>query len=134
MKNFFIALAFLFLPAIAFAQTTVPVIGNEKLAWEQPIAAGTDIGALDFVPVLDDVTVTSPLTDVSCVTAGSVVDTKACTGAMPAATPGAHAVALIARLKLSDGRVLSSVKSNVITILMYAVPFAPKNLRIVTGN
>jgi hypothetical protein len=81
--------------------------GPERIEWDQPAVAGTDVAAYRFVLYLDGVG--KDLTEVSC---GELLQSGShlCTAELPPVAPGRHVVTLAAIVE-KDGQRFESRQS-----------------------
>lgn len=112
------------IPVTAWAQTATP---TDRLGFDQ--AAATLAVAQGFTVSLELDGVVLPTTQaLTCTGAASPF---ACSTAIPAVTPGTHAVRLRVN-ETTNGATLSSAWSSALSFTMRAVPATPGNVRLVS--
>jgi len=122
-----IVAAMLVSSAQAYAQTVVDAKVSHALEWTQDAPTLEEARAYRYAAVIDGAR-GAELAGVACSGAASPFT---CTGQAPAFPLGAHAFALIAVQQLADGAIAESLPSTPLALLIYAVPLAPGNLRLV---
>ncbi len=101
-----------------------PAVPSDKLAWTQA-TSGASASQLSYAAFVDGVRVAIPTA--TC-TAGSAAGTLECQAPLPAMTPGAHSIELIAIF--SDGTTAVESPKSVPLAVLVVVVTPPTNLRI----
>lgn len=112
--------------APAFAQT--PVLGTERLTWDQPAATLAVAQAFEY-RVYIDAAATGTVVAASCAgTASPFV----CSTPFPAATPGVHNTPgiQVTATSISGTVRAESLKSTALPFVLVVAPLAPTNVRV----
>lgn len=124
IKRLFLLASFALLPTALFAQT--PVLGNERLSWDQAGTSLPAVQAYEYKVYIDAAVSGTVVTPVTCAgTASPFV----CSTAFPASTPGNHTVSVTAAAIVNTTRV-ESLKSTALPFVLVVAPTAPANVRI----
>lgn len=124
---FIVAAALMLLSASTVQAQTNPVVGTERIQFDQAATTVTEANGLTYRLVLDGVRNPTPIS-VTCV--GSASPFACTTAAFPALTPGDHQIALTASLVV-NGVEAESLPSTPLPVRMIVAPQPPQNLRIV---
>lgn len=113
------------------AQATTPVVGTEKLGWDQDAANTTDLAALHWLVYVDQLAPV-PVMNATCEQTRGAAGFP-CRGDVPAMTPGDHSIVLTAYYDVGSTR-LESLKSVPLPVRMIVAPAAPINPTIIRGS
>ena len=115
----------------AMAQTT-PVVGTEKLGWDQDAASTADLTLLSWAAYIDQAATPVPIANVTC---GQVKGASGfpCQGDIPALTPGDHTITMVAVLMVGTVR-LESLKAVPLPVRLVIAPPAPTGVKIIRGS
>lgn len=124
IKRLFLFAALCLFSTAAYAQT--PVLGNERLTWDQAGTSLPAVQAFEYKVYIDDAVTGTVVTPVTCIGATSPF---VCTTPFPASTPGSHTVSVTASAVVNTTRV-ESLKSAPLPFVLVVAPTAPANVRI----
>jgi hypothetical protein len=113
----------------AMAQT--PVVGTEKLAWDQQVTSMADLAAMKWMVYVDQLAGV-PIVNGACVEVKGTYGFP-CTGDIPSMTPGDHQIVLTAYMDVG-GTKLESLKSIPFPVRMVIAPPAPVGVKIIRGS
>lgn len=118
-------------PAVAQG-TGTPVVGTEKLGWDQDAATTADLALLSWAAYIDQATTPVPIANAVCgQTKGT--DGFPCTGNIPALTPGDHTITMVAVMMVGTTR-LESLKATPLPVRLVIAPPAPTGTKIIRGS
>ena len=123
MKVFFLACVCGLVSVAASAQT--PVVGTERVAWDQGGATLASVQAYVY-ETQDGAAAPVAITNVTCAGTASPFQ---CSVRLPALTTGLHSLAVRASVVV-NGQTLSSAFSVPLSLLIVAVPAVPQNVHI----
>lgn len=115
---------------IAFAQT--PVLGTERLAWDQPAADLVEAQSYHYLPMVDGMTPTAEFQGVTCTGAASPF---ACSVRLLSLPTGIHELRIVTRAVWErtppdPPLVADASPSEALRVLVVAVPMAAMHLRL----
>lgn len=116
----------------AMAQATTPIVGTEKLGWDQDANSQADLALIKWQAYLDTATTPVPILNATCgPTKGA--NGWPCQGDIPALTPGDHSIVLTAYLEVGTNKI-ESPKAAPLAVRMVVAPTAPINPKIIRGS
>lgn len=124
MRRLLMVIGLLALASVAQAQGTATP--TSRLAWDQAAGSLAEASGYAYEGVFDGNPAPVVLTGVSC---GGATSPYQCAASFPALTPGPHTVQAAARSAAG-----ASPLSAVFNFSFVALPSAPANLRIVSGQ
>lgn len=115
----------------AMAQATTPIVGTEKLGWDQPAADTAELGLIRWQAYLDGAATAVPILNATCEQVKGSAGFP-CRGDIPALTPGDHSIVLTAYFEVGTIKV-ESPRAEPLPVRMVVAPMAPTLPKIIRG-
>lgn len=118
---------------LATAQpAATPIVGTEKLGWDQPAADTAELALIKWQAYLDAATIPVPIVNATCGQTKGPAGFP-CVGDIPALTPGDHSIGLTAYFEVGTNKV-ESPRADPLPVRMVVAPMAPVLPKIIRGG
>ena len=117
----------------AYAQTPIPIIGTELIAWDQRAPDLASAQAYSYSPLIDTATPPATLVPFAGVTCVGTASPFTCRVRLPALTTGVHQLRVVTYMTVGSS-VLQAAPSAAVGVLMTAAPLAAERVRLESGT